>query len=126
LISFQGESGSPTSKSPKGQASLKRTLRYWLQIPAFEAHVLELREILRTKAREEALQFGIADIRERLRGLNEDRDKLLQIIAERGQDPIMEGVVDTENCVRIENAGFSLGMRGSSFGTRIIQKQVSR
>jgi DNA-binding transcriptional MerR regulator len=70
----------------------ERTLRYWLQIPAFVAHVLELREILRRKAWEEALQFGIADIRERVRGLNEDREKLLQIIAERGKDPIMEGV----------------------------------
>ena len=70
----------------------ERTLRYWLQIPAFVAHVLELREILRRKAREEALQFGIADIRERVRGLNEDREKLLQIIAERGKDPLMQGV----------------------------------
>jgi hypothetical protein len=69
--------------------------RYRCRRPAVALHGIP--DISSTTRREVALQFGIADIRERLRGLNDDRDKLLQIIAERGKDGNCYSISGTRN-----------------------------
>jgi hypothetical protein len=68
----------------------KATLERWKKAPEFQARVRDVRANLESKALEIALQYGIADVRQRIRSLDERWKKMQRVIAERGKDPVME------------------------------------
>jgi hypothetical protein len=68
----------------------KATLERWKKVPEFQERVRDVHASLESKALEIALQYGIADARERIRGLDERWKKMLRVIAQRAKDPVME------------------------------------
>jgi hypothetical protein len=68
----------------------KATLERWKKAPEFQARVRDVRASLKSKALEIALQYGIADVRQRIRSLDERWKKMQRVIAERAKDPVME------------------------------------
>ena len=68
----------------------KATLERWKKAPEFEARVRDARATSERKALEIALEYGIADARQRMRSLNERWKKMQRVIAERAKDPVME------------------------------------
>ena len=68
----------------------KATLERWKNAPEFQARVREVRASLKRKALEIALEYSIADLRQRIRSLDERWKKMRRIIAERAKDPVME------------------------------------
>jgi len=68
----------------------KATLERWKKVPEFQERVRDVHANLESKALEIALQYGIADARERIRGLDERWKKMLRVIAQRAKDPVME------------------------------------
>lgn len=76
------------SKAGVGKATLER----WKKVPQFYARVLEIREALRKTAVEVALQYGIANCRERMVCLNELWNRLQRVVSERAKAPDMQNV----------------------------------
>ena len=76
------------SKAGVGKATLER----WKKVPQFYARVLEIREALRKTAVEVALQYGIANCRERMICLNELWNRLQRVVSERAKAPDMQNV----------------------------------
>jgi hypothetical protein len=68
----------------------KATLERWKKAPEFQARVRDVRTGLKSKALEIALQYGIADVRQRIHSLDEHWKKMQRVIAERAKDPVME------------------------------------
>jgi hypothetical protein len=68
----------------------KATLERWKKVPEFQERVRDVHANLESKALEIALQYGIADVRQRIRSLDERWKKMLRVIAERAKDPVME------------------------------------
>jgi hypothetical protein len=68
----------------------KATLERWKKAPEFQVRVREVRASLESEASGIALQYGIADARERIRSLDERWKKMRRVIAERAEDPVME------------------------------------
>ena len=76
------------SKAGVGKATLER----WKKVPQFYARVLEIREALRKTAVEVALQYGIANCRERMICLNELWNRLQRVVSERAKAPDMQNI----------------------------------
>jgi hypothetical protein len=68
----------------------KATLERWKKAPEFQERVRAVGASLKSKALEIALQYGIADLRQRIRSLDESWKKMQRVIAERAKDPVME------------------------------------
>jgi hypothetical protein len=68
----------------------KATLERWKNAPEFQARVRNVRARLACKALEIALEYSIADFRQRIRSLDERWKKMQRVIAERAKDPVME------------------------------------